>query len=437
MLTKLKPGQTPSQPSPEEVAESLRNCVTCGMCTATCPTYVLTNDENDSPRGRNTIIRDILESGQAPTEEQVYYLERCLSCFSCSTTCPSGVGYKQLMGWVRQRIDQEYKRGWFEDLQRRVILGMIPSPSLFSVGVRAGRLAKRIEYLLPGKIRPMLKLVPKNPTPLTQGIRYQVIPAQGAKKYRVSMLAGCAQQVLSPAINEATIRLLTRHHCEVVIAHKSQCCGALHDHLGKEEKACRQALVNVAAWWQEMENEGLDAILINTSGCGTTVKDYGHILKDDLVWAKKALKVAAIAKDITEFLEGLELQVQKLPQRLRVAYHSACSMQHGQQVTQEPRRLLARAGFQVLDVPEGYLCCGSAGTYNMFQAEMADKLRTRKVRRIRAVDPDVVAGGNIGCIVQLLDELHIPMVHTVELIDWATGGPMPVALAGRVGGSDE
>jgi len=429
MLTKPKSGQTTSVPSLDEVVESLRNCVTCGMCTATCPTYVLTNDENDSPRGRNKIIRDILESGQAPTAEQVYYLERCLSCFSCTTTCPSGVGYKQIIDWVRIGIDKEYERNWFDTLQRQIVLGMIPSPAWFSAGVKAGRLVKPIKDLLPKKVRPMLNLIPQKPIELTKGISYQIIPAEGDRKYRVSMLAGCAQQVLNPSINDATIRLLARHHYEVVIAHKSQCCGALHDHLGKEEKARKQARINVAAWWKEMENEGLDAIIINASGCGTTVKDYAHILKDDPVWGPRATKVVDIAKDITEFLVDLDLKVQKLPQRLRVAYHSACSMQHGQQVTQEPKQLLQRAGFQVLDVPEGYLCCGSAGTYNMFQAEMADKLRTRKVRRIRAVNPDVVAGGNIGCIVQLLDELQIPMVHTVELIDWATGGPKPETLA--------
>jgi len=427
MLTKMQ-SDTSLEKVPAEVAEILRHCVTCGMCTATCPTYLLSNDENDSPRGRNKIIREILESGQSPSEKQVYYLERCLSCFSCSTTCPSGVGYKNLMEWIRTRIDLEYKRPWFDDLQRKLVLGMLPSPTLFSTGLKAARLLKPIKSLLPETVQPMLELIPQKPTPLTIGIRYQIHPAEGTRKHRVSMLAGCAQQVLDPAINAATIRLLTRHHCEVVIAHKSECCGALHDHLGKEEKARAQARINVAAWWKEMENDGLDAIIINASGCGTTVKDYGHILRHDPDWSERAAKVAAIAKDITEFLMDVDLKPQTVPQ-LRVAYHSACSMQHGQQVTEEPKHLLKKVGFPVLDVPEGYLCCGSAGTYNMFQAETANRLRDRKVRRIKSINPDLVAGGNIGCIVQLLESLHIPMVHTVELLDWATGGPQPEALA--------
>lgn len=433
MLTKIESDQAVKASSMEAVVESLRHCVTCGMCTATCPTYLLTNDENDSPRGRNKIIHDILESGHQPTEEQVYYLERCLSCFSCTTTCPSGVGYKQLMEWVRIQIEEGYDRNWFDALQREVVLNMLPSPALFSIGLKAARLTKPVKAMLPHRVQPMLNLIPSEPTKLTRGISYKVIPAEGVRKYRVSMLAGCAQQVLSPSINDATIRLLTRHHCEVVIAHKSECCGALHDHLGKEEKAQKQARINVAAWWREMEKDGLDAIIINASGCGTTVKDYAHILKDDPVWGVRATKVVEIAKDITEFMFDLELKVLQKPKQLRVAYHSACSMQHGQQVTEEPKQLLKRAGFNVLDVPEGYLCCGSAGTYNMFQAEMADKIRTRKVRRIHEVNPDVVAGGNIGCIVQLLDELKIPMVHTVELLDWATGGPKPATLARKKG----
>ncbi|SDP60581.1 glycolate oxidase subunit GlcF [Desulforhopalus singaporensis] len=427
MLTKLQAENFRPEENAETI-ESLRHCTTCGMCTSTCPTYLLSNDEHDSPRGRNKIMRQILESGQAPTEKQVYYLERCLSCFSCTTTCPSGVGYKNLMDWVRHRIDQQYQRPWQERLQREAVLKMIPSPSLFSAGLKAARLIKPVKGILPQTLRPMLDLVPDSPTKLTAGIRYQVFAAAGTRKYRVSMLAGCAQQVLSPSINDATIRLLNRHHCEVVIAHKSECCGALYDHLGKEEKARAQARLNVAAWYKEMEQGGLDAIIINASGCGTTVKDYGHILRNDQNWREKAAKVAAIAKDITEFLAEVDLKVQPVPP-LRVAYHSACSMQHGQQVTREPKELLAKAGFTVLNVPEGYLCCGSAGTYNIFQAETANKLKKRKVRRIREIDPDVVAGGNIGCIVQLLEALEIPMVHTVELLDWATGGPRPEVLS--------
>ncbi len=418
----------PSEKSLADVSEMLRRCTNCGTCTATCPTYLLSNDENDSPRGRNNLVREILESGQAPTEKQTYHLERCLSCFSCTTTCPSRVGYKNLIDWARFRIDQDYKRSWIDGVQRKVVLKVLPNTALFSLSLKMAPLMKPINSLLPESVQPMLDLVPKGHTALTTGVQYKVFPAEGTRKFRVSMLAGCVQPVLRPEINEATIRVLNRHHCEVVVAHKSKCCGAIYDHLGKEEKAQAQAITNVAAWWKEMEKGGLDAIIINASGCGTTVKDYGHILKDNPVWGPRAAKVAAIAKDITEFLMKVDLKPRPLP-KLRVAYHSACSLQHAQKVIEEPKSLLEKVGFKVLDVPEGYLCCGSAGTYNIFQAEMAAKLRDRKVKRIQSIKPDLVAGGNIGCIVQLFEHLKIPMVHTVELLDWATGGPLPEAMS--------
>lgn len=427
MLTTVK-SDKPSEKSLTDVSEMLRRCTNCGMCTATCPTYLLSNDENDSPRGRNNIVRDILESCHSPTDEQTYYLERCLSCFSCTTTCPSGVGYKNLIDWARFRIDQDYKRSWLDGAQRKVVLEVLPNPALFSAGLKAAPLIKPIKSWLPKNVQPMLDLIPKSHTALTAGVRYKVCPAKGNRKFRVSMPAGCVQPVLNPEIDKATIRLLNRHHCEVVIAHKSKCCGALYDHLGKEEKARAQAITNVAAWWKEMEKDGLDAIIINTSGCGSTVKDYGYILQHDPVWGPRAAKVAAIAKDITEFLMKVDLKPRSVP-KLKVAYHSACSLQHAQKVTEEPKYLLKKVGFKVLDVPEGYLCCGSAGTYNIFQAEMAGKLRDRKVKRIQSIKPNLVAGGNIGCIVQLSEALEVPMVHTVELLDWATGGPLPESLS--------
>ncbi len=427
MLIDKKAG-TPSTKSLNDVSEMLRRCATCGMCTATCPTYLLSNDENDSPRGRNKIVREIFESGNAPTQKQTYHLERCLSCFSCTTTCPSGVGYKNLIDWARFRIDQDYKRSWLEGVKRKVILEVLPNTALFSASLKAAPLVSPIKPLLPKNLKPMLELIPKQSTAFTTGVKYKVYPAQGTRKFRVSMLAGCVQPVLNPEINEATIRLLNRHQCEVVIAHKSQCCGALYDHLGKEEKARAQAITNVAAWTKEMEQEGLDAVIINASGCGSTVKDYGHILSDDPVWGERAAKIAGIAKDITEFLMQVDLKPQPIP-KLKVAYHSACSLQHVQKVTRQPKHLLEEAGFKVLDIPEGYLCCGSAGTYNIFQSEMATQLRDRKVKRIHSIHPDLVAGGNIGCIVQLSEALEVPMVHTVELLDWATGGPLPESLS--------
>jgi glycolate oxidase iron-sulfur subunit len=256
-----------------------------------------------------------------------------------------------------------------------------------------------------------------------------VYGAEGERRWRVALLAGCAQQVLDPGINEATLRLLNRHHCEVVVAPKSGCCGALNYHMGKEAPAFEQAKANIDAWNREIEADGLDAIIINASGCGTTVKDYAHMLRDEPEWAERAARVSALTRDITEFMEiiGLQESAQTLP-ALRVAYHSACSMQHGQNIKELPKRLLRQAGFEVVNIPEGHLCCGSAGTYNLFQADTAVQLRDRKAQRIAEVQPDLVAGGNIGCIVQLAEALTVPIIHTVELLDWATGGPKPQAL---------
>ncbi|HEY9550170.1 MAG TPA: heterodisulfide reductase-related iron-sulfur binding cluster, partial [Kiloniellaceae bacterium] len=241
-----------------------------------------------------------------------------------------------------------------------------------------------------------------------------------------------AQQVLAPEINEATVRLLTRHGVEVVVAEGAGCCGALVHHMGKSEPALDAARANIAAWTRELEAEGLDAVVINASGCGTTVKDYGFMLREDAEWEQRAVTISALTKDITEYLDGLGLRAAKAPQPLTVAYHSACSMQHGQQIRREPKALLAAAGFAVKEVPDGHLCCGSAGTYNLLQPALAERLQQRKVATIESTRPDVVATGNIGCITQIAGATALPVVHTVELLDWATGGPLPSALEAKV-----
>ncbi|MFP6747136.1 MAG: glycolate oxidase subunit GlcF [Alphaproteobacteria bacterium] len=422
---------TPEQLAEPDVAEAdgiLRKCVHCGFCTATCPTYVLLGDELDSPRGRIYLIKNMLESGKPPDARTVRHLDRCLTCLSCMTTCPSGVNYMHLLDTARVRIEKQYRRPLAERMLRRLLSIVLPRPGLFRLALFAARLARPFAWLAPGRLRGLLAMAPDTlPAPGIGG-RAGVHRAQGERKMRVALLAGCAQQVLDPAINAATIRLLTRLGCEVVIAKGAGCCGALNQHMGRADAAAGAARANVAAWSAELEGEGLDAVVINASGCGTTVKDYGHILAQDPVWAGPAQRIAELAVDITELLPRLEMPPSSLARPLKVAYHAACSLQHGQKVVGPPKQLLEQAGFEVLEVPEGHLCCGSAGTYNLLQPELAGRLLERKAGHIESLSPDVVAAGNIGCMVQLRTGLDIPVVHTVELLDWATGGPKPAAL---------
>ncbi len=427
MQTNFKPEQM-RQPDVAEADGILRNCVHCGFCTATCPTYVLLGDELDSPRGRIYLIKNMLESGQPPDERTVRHLDRCLTCLSCTTTCPSGVDYMHLLDRARARIERQYVRPLPERLLRRLLALVLPRPGLFRLALGAARLAKPFAALAPGRLRALLAMAPANLPAASALDQPQIHPAQGRQKMRVALLAGCAQKVLDPAINAATIRLLTRLGCDVVIAKGAGCCGALTHHMGREETAKASVRANVAAWTAELEADGLDGVVINASGCGTTVKDYGHILADDPAWAEPARRISELALDITELLQRLELPASKLAPPLKVAYHAACSLQHGQKVVAPPKQLLARAGFDVLEVPEGHLCCGSAGTYNLLQPDLANRLRDRKVGHIESLSPDVVAAGNIGCMVQLRGGLAVPVVHTVELLDWATGGPKPAGV---------
>jgi glycolate oxidase iron-sulfur subunit len=420
-----------------DVAESekiLRRCVHCGFCTATCPTYVLLGDELDSPRGRIYLIKDMLENSKPANDKIVTHIDRCLSCLSCMTTCPSDVHYMHLVDHARKYIEETYQRPLGDRLLRHALAIVLPRPGLFRLALLGAKAARPFAWLLPehgelGRIRAMLGLAGAHLRSPSSVDRPQVFPAEGPRRARVALLSGCAQQVLAPEINEATIRLLTRHGVEVVIAKGAGCCGSLTHHLGKARPALRSARANIDAWTRELDGEGLDAAVINASGCGTTVKDYGFMLRDDPAYAEKAARISAIAKDITEVVTEVGLMPAVVDTDLVVAYHSACSMQHGQRITAEPERLLAQAGFTVRDVPEGHLCCGSAGTYNMLQPAIATRLRDRKVANIESVDPDVIATGNIGCIAQIGAGTSIPIVHTVALLDWATGGPMPEALA--------
>ena len=416
-----------------ESEKILRTCVHCGFCTATCPTYLLRGDELDSPRGRIYLIKDMLEGGKAANEEVVTHIDRCLSCLSCMTTCPSGVHYMHLVDHARAHIEATYRRPFADRVMRSLIAHVLPHRSRFRlalVGAAVARPFARPIGRLPGlaRIGAMLALAPRFPAGRAPSETPGRFKAEGQRRGRVALLAGCVQPVLDPAINEAAIRLLNRLGVEVIIARGEHCCGSLAHHMGREKDAHATARATIDGWIAEMDGEGLDAIIVTASGCGTTIKDYGFMFRDDPDYAQKAARVAAIAKDVTEYLDGLSLDPATPPQPLTIAYHSACSLQHGQQIKTTPKTLLQRAGFTVRDVPEGHICCGSAGTYNMLQPELSAALKARKLANIRTVRPDIIAAGNIGCMTQLADGAGVPVVHTVELLDWAYGGPKPAAL---------
>jgi glycolate oxidase iron-sulfur subunit len=417
-----------ADPRIKEANGIFRNCVHCGFCTATCPTFVLLGDERDSPRGRIYLLKDMLEKGKPASVHVVKHIDRCLTCLSCMTTCPSGVNYMRLVDEGRARIEQTYRRPLADRLLREILARVLPNPRLFRLSLYGAKLAGPFKGLLPGRLKGMVGMVPKVIPKASAVDRPQVFAAEGPRRLRVALLNGCAQPVLRPDINEATIRLLTRHGCEVVIAAGSGCCGALVHHMGREDEAIAKARANVKAWTREIEDNGLDAVVINTSGCGTTVKDYGHLLRDDPELAQAAARIGAITKDITEIMATIPLKVRPLARWPVVAYHAACSLQHGQQVRDVPKQLLRDAGFEVREAAESHLCCGSAGTYNLLQPELATQLRDRKAANIEALGADMVAAGNLGCMVQISSGTDLPVVHTAELLDWATGGPEPKPL---------
>jgi glycolate oxidase iron-sulfur subunit len=411
----------------------LRTCVHCGMCTATCPTFLLLGDELDSPRGRIYLIKDMLETGRPATEEVVRHVDRCLSCLSCMTTCPSGVNYMHLVDHARTYIEQTYRRPLPERLLRSMLGLLLPRPGLFRLALTGARVARPLGRFIPGssmlaqRLRAMLSMAPTTLPPASATEKPRVYPAEGTRKARVALLTGCAQQVLMPRINEATIRLLTRLGVEVVVSSGAGCCGALNHHTGQHGRAMALARANIEAWSQEAD---LDAVVINASGCGTTVKDYGFMFRSEPEqWRTRAETIAGLAVDITEFLSRFGYSPTREAPGLTVAYHSACSLQHGQRVTSEPKTLLARAGFRVVEPVEQHICCGSAGTYNLLQPEIAGRLRTRKLGNLKAKKPDLIAAGNIGCITQLSGDA-VPVVHTVELLDWMSGGPRPPGVPG-------
>jgi glycolate oxidase iron-sulfur subunit len=427
---------SPAQLADPHVAESekiLRTCVHCGFCTATCPTYVTLGNELDSPRGRIYLIKDMLENDRPADEKIVTHIDRCLSCLACMTTCPSGVNYMHLVDHARVHIEKTYRRPLPNRLIRGVLAMVLPYPARFRAALRLARLGKPFAGLF-DKISPlkplaaMLRLAPSAVPPKSPMAGAGIHLPTGDRRGRVAILTGCAQPVLEPGINETTISLLTRLGVEVVVPRGEGCCGALVHHMGREDDALDAARKNVDAWTREIEGSGLDAIVITASGCGTTIKDYGFMLRLDPAYAEKAARISALAKDITEYLAMLELPEPSTKLGLAVAYHSACSMQHGQKIKTLPKELLTRAGFQVREPREGHLCCGSAGTYNIMQPEISAKLRERKVKNLAATQADVIATGNIGCITQIADAAGMPIVHTVKLLDWAYGGERPAGV---------
>ncbi|MEP6019584.1 MAG: glycolate oxidase subunit GlcF [Paracoccaceae bacterium] len=413
-------------PGIKRANEILRSCVHCGFCTATCPTYQVLGDELDSPRGRIYLIKDMLENERKPDEKVVKHIDRCLSCLACMTTCPSGVHYMHLVDHARSYIEEHYDRPLSDRALRWMLARILPYPMRFRVAMLGAKIARPFRKLVPdARLRAMLDMAPDYIPPVSRNDDPQTF-AVPAPKMRVALMTGCAQKALNTDINDATIRLLTRLGCDVVVADGAGCCGALTHHMGKVSESHATAAKNIKAWTTEIETNGLDAIVINTSGCGTTVKDYGHMFRNDEL-AEDAARISKITMDISEVL--MKLDMPEGPDRdVTVAYHAACSLQHGQQIKTFPKDLLKRAGFTVVEPTDSHLCCGSAGTYNLMQPEISAQLKTRKVRTLEAKSPDIIAAGNIGCMMQIGSATKIPIVHTVELLDWATGGPRPGTL---------
>ncbi len=432
--------------------EILLSCVHCGFCTATCPTYQVLGDELDSPRGRIYLIKDMLENDRPADARTVKHIDRCLSCLACMTTCPSGVHYMHLVDHARAHIEKTYRRPVFERVLRWTLARILPYPGRFRLALLGAKIGRPFARFMPdARLRAMLEMAPKRVPPVSRNDDPQVFPAEGERKRRVALMTGCAQKALNTDINDATIRLLRRLGCEVVIARGMGCCGALVHHMGKENESHAAAAKNIRAWMEEARGDGLDAIVINTSGCGTTVKDYGHMFRNDPL-AEDAAQVSRLARDVSEvlveLLDGLEAGVAANAAKVgiagtdavspegaegagpvRVAYHAACSLQHGQKIKAHPKTLLKAAGFEVVEPADSHLCCGSAGTYNLMQPVISAQLKTRKVRTLEAKAPDIIAAGNIGCMIQIASATHVPVVHTVELLDWATGGPKPPSLS--------
>lgn len=426
MRTDFSPQQL-KNPSLALAQSAIRACVHCGLCTATCPTFLLLGDELDSPRGRIYLIKDMLEKERAASEVEVRHLDRCLHCLACTSVCPVDVDYHHLLDRGYEHIAETYRRPLRQRLIRGLLGRVLTRPRLFYWLLTGARTVTPVARWLPRMMRHWPGKIPKRIYRIDRYNQPGEFPAQGHHHKRIALLAGCAQQILDPAINAATIRLLNRHGCDVVIAESSACCGALEHHLQQTSSARQKAIANIRAWKHQIEHQGLDAIVVNTSGCGSHVRDYAHLLRDDPEWSEPARKVSELCCDISELMLqlGLGERIDIGQSTLRVAYHAACSLQHAQQIIEAPITLLREAGFDVLEVPQGHLCCGSAGSYSLLQANIADRLGDQKAQHIASLKPELIAAGNIGCMQHLQPRLDTPILHTVQLLDWATGGPDP------------
>lgn len=413
------------------VRDILSSCVRYGFCVSTCPTYVLSRDENDSPRGRIALIREMLCSARPPAAKTVEHLDRCLSCLSCMTTCAADVDYSHLIDYARVHINRNFRRPWLDRLIRGLIARTLPHPSRFAAVLRFVPLGRRMATILPAPVVAMLRLAPSAPVefrPLRNRHNY---PATGRYKARVVLLTGCVQRVIADHINAATIRVLNQAGADVVVLPEAECCGALTLHMGRDLDGKASARATIDALYREFEREKLDAIVVNASGCGTVIKDYARLFGEDAAFAHKAREIGRLCCDVTELLLRLGPPVPATPRRYRVCYHDACSLQHGQKIFAAPRSLLARMGYIVAEVPERHFCCGSAGTYNMLQPKIATTLGERKARNIESTSPQMAVAGNLGCITQIAAYTELPVVHTIEAVDWAMGGPPPRALGGH------
>ena len=409
----------------------IRKCVHCGFCNATCPTYQIAGDELDGPRGRIYLIKDMLEKNKPANEKITKHIDRCLSCYSCMTTCPSGVNYMHLVDHARNHIEKTFVRPFFDRFLRAFLSKILPSPTLFRIAGYSVRLFYPFRFIFPKKIKNMLKYMP-NSFPKSAYANQETYPATGKIYAKVALLTGCVQRVISPQINDSTINVLNRHGVEVLVPRQVECCGSLNHHLGKEDLAHKSFINNINAWFKLYEEKNLDAILVTTSGCGTTLKDYGYIFRDheDKEIRNKAKIISSLAKDVTEYLgKNIKLNFKNQDKKFKIAYHSACSMQHGQKLHSKPIDLLKKTGNDIFEIPDGHLCCGSAGTYNLLQDQMAAELLKRKVENINKVNPDFISTGNIGCITQISSGTKIPIVHTIEVLDWYTGGEKPKAIS--------
>ena len=429
MQTVFSPDQLKDKTN-KSVEQIVRKCVHCGMCNATCPTYQLLGDELDGPRGRIYLIKDMLENNKPANEKIVEHLDRCLSCYSCMTTCPSGVNYMHMIDHGRSHIEKTYNRPIFQRIFRSLLSIVLPNPKIFKFLAWSVNIVRPISFIFPEFIKNSMKLMPTKLPKKTLKDQKIYSVANDKQIARVALLTGCVQREISPEINESTIRLLNRHNVEVVVLPEINCCGSLDHHMGKDNAAHALFKKNINLWYDEYLNNGLTAIISNTSGCGTTLKDYGFIFRDDKELKKKAKKISELTKDISEFLDkNIKLNFKESDKTYKIAYHSPCSMQHGQKVHQQPIDLIKRTGNEVLNIPEGHLCCGSAGTYNILQQKIASQLLKNKINNIEKVSPDFISTGNVGCMTQIASGTNIPIVHTVEVIDWLTGGPKPTKLS--------